>query len=67
MKRVITYLELLQMIKEGNPPKFVKVYGEPYRWNDVGYIDRYDDRYLREMLDLSDFGMAKLQVIEVLE
>ena len=45
MKRVITYLELLQMVKDGNPPKFIKAIGEPFVWDDEGatYVDRYDN------------------------
>lgn len=42
---MITYLELLQLVKEGKQPKFIKVIGEPFRWDDEGetYIDRYDN------------------------
>lgn len=65
----MTYLELLQLVKEGKQPKFIKVLRVPYRWDDdeETYVDRYD--YLLSDY-LSDCGTKALVVgdwIEVIE
>lgn len=70
---MITYLELLELIKDGNPPKKVR-YGKTfYEWklyscNGYNYMD-YDDRFLSDciIMDSFDEDLVSEDVIEVIE
>lgn len=70
---MITYLELLQLIKDGNPPTNVKYREKTYTWKHVGYsVYSYRDEnnnYLSESIagDLFDNDLASDECIEVIE
>lgn len=70
---MITYLELLQMIKDENPPTNVKYRGKTYTWKHIGfgsysYWDE-DNNYLSESIvgDLFDNDLASDERIEVIK
>ncbi len=70
---MITYLELLQMIKDGNQPTNVKYREKTYAWKHVGfrsysYLDE-ENNYLSESVvgDLFDNDLAFDESIEVIE
>ncbi len=73
VKKMITYFELLQMIKEGRPPTNVKYRKKAYTWKHVGfhsysYLDEANN-YLSESIvgDLFDNDLASDECIEVIE
>lgn len=73
-KRTITYLELLQLVKEGKQPRTIKVNISPlwkseFTWNDLyGYVN---EGYAKLPLCLSntydDIKLAERKCIEVIE
>ncbi len=68
---MITYFELLQMIKEGRPPKRVLYGGFVWEWNINMYTRKrtsVDIRYLNVTVadDYSDVGLTKEKIIELL-
>ena len=62
----MTYLELLQLVLEGKQPKFIKVIGEPFRWDDS--FETYMDRYGNLLSDyLGDCGQKTLVDCDCME
>ena len=70
---MITYFELLQMIKDGNPPTNVKYREKTYTWKHVGfrsysYLDEDNDYFSESILaDLFDNDLASDECIDVIE
>ena len=64
---MITYLELLQLIKDGKPPKFIKVLGEPFIWDETVYEDRYGNMLSDFTSQWDEIFLVEDKCIEVLE
>lgn len=64
---MITYLELLQLVKEGKQPKFIKVFDEPFVWDGVTYLDRYDNLLSDYLGDCTTEVLVNCDCVEVIE
>lgn len=67
-EEMITYLDLLEMIKEGKQPEKVKFYGCEYEYSNSSYISK-NDCYLSESIisTFNDYGVATFNEIEIIE
>lgn len=67
---MITYLELLQMIKENRPPKRVLYGRRVWEWNGRNYTRKLFSKVESLGIDLaytySDLALAKDKIIELL-
>jgi hypothetical protein len=65
---MITYLELLQKIYEGRPPKRLIYDNTSWYWNGDTYVDKGDTVWLGDVIirDCSDLALSKSKDIEVL-
>lgn len=62
---MITYLELLQMVKEGRQPEKIRAFDDIYLWGEGGY-GREDNWYLGQFV-MDETDRANDRWIEVLE
>lgn len=69
----ISYFELLNMIKKGEAPQYIRVIGKTFRFSIFGYIEEvYEDEPCSFLSDVIRFpcgeiGMVWEKYIEVLE
>lgn len=65
---MITYLELLELIKEGKQPEKVRFYGCEYEYSNSTYISK-NDCFLSESIisTYSDFSVATIESIEIID
>ena len=62
---MISYYDLLGMIKEGNIPKKVKCDNSIFEWFDFGYYQNTKtDEYLTELLCENEMFDKKIEIIE---
>lgn len=63
MKNKITYLELLEMIRDGKQPKKVRYDGFDWVWknNEIGYT--FDDEFIEDkLLEIVPFNLTPLKL-----
>ena len=60
----MTYLELLNRIKNGNQPEMVLFKGEMYVWYETDYLNYNSDKYLRNCLSEKEMA-SKNCILEI--